>query len=266
MKKNVERPISKLAKMILFIFALTFSGCNNLVDSDEDQYSEHLYLKTYDISKMTNEDFEICNQAEIRIGVYVEDGHYKTKASCGSQINISEDLYNFLKTQYETADKLDYKDMMPRTKSSDEEQVKLYVCVPAAISHMGVAAAPEFQEAVDECCRQDPDYNIIGYFKTSLIGDVIRHFCSDADDTHLGTISFDIPCGEDTLLDNIVVVYEASTCDHAINVYKYKRGITKNLSTLYYEDYTSDDGYDVRGSAKTGTRCALGTVSWYPFK
>jgi hypothetical protein len=79
---------------------------SDTIPKKDFQSSEYLQLKTYKISEMTGEDFKILGQAIGRLDVYTENGLYHIRQTTGAQVNISEQLFQYIKKGYEHSNEM----------------------------------------------------------------------------------------------------------------------------------------------------------------
>jgi hypothetical protein len=111
--------------VMLFLFSIIgFWGCEkeSLI---EDQYVDYLDLDTYDLSKMTVKEMEIIGQALQRINIDKKNGLYEIKQASGKQVNISEELFEYIKKGFEHTNKIlkpkTFNNLIPRLKSGNVE-------------------------------------------------------------------------------------------------------------------------------------------------
>ena len=91
--------------MLLFFSIIGFWGCEkeSLLDS---QYEEYLDLETYEMSKMTAKDMETISQALQRLNISKKNGLYEIKQTSGIQINVSEDLFEYITKSFAHTNKI----------------------------------------------------------------------------------------------------------------------------------------------------------------
>ena len=211
----------KLMYYLLFVAATCTIGCSedlwedDILRTKSSDNGEYLDLKNYDIKKMTNKDFETFCKAEIRMGVYREDGIYMFRQADESKINISKELYQFIKELYENTNqvKLKYKGFAFTKNRNCESFSGIYDCVPTAISNMGKGVT--YDQACAECDVQDPGWRERGLVQSSKVGNIIRHFVSAS--TVLG-----MSYPQTTQLNSCVVLLDqGNMIDHAVNGVNY---------------------------------------------
>ena len=87
--------------IMLFFFGLIgFWGCEKGELFGKD-YSEHLDLGTFELSKMSEKDMTIMSQALQRLDIDMKEGLYHVKQTSGAEVNISEELFNYLVAGFE---------------------------------------------------------------------------------------------------------------------------------------------------------------------
>ena len=98
----------------------TISNKNTRADMDYD----FLDIECSDINCLTIKDFAIIGEARNRLTVSCNHGVYAIKEKAGSEVNISEKLFNLIKTGYMNNNKLlqeNNRRNIPRQKTSDME-------------------------------------------------------------------------------------------------------------------------------------------------
>lgn len=129
--------------MLLLFSIIGFWGCekDNIF---ENQYPEFLVLDSYELSEMSEKDMNTIGQALQRLDIYKKDGLYHIKQTSGAQVNISDDLFNFIKRLFDNTNdiklrssKLSYS--IPRLKSGVPEggDSTSSDCMAHAISYAG---------------------------------------------------------------------------------------------------------------------------------
>lgn len=114
-------------------------------DSDEGNYSEYsnqafLDLSDYsNLSNLSEHDKLILQEAEERMNVQCINGLFGIKYNNGSEINISDRLFNYIANNYNHLNSLlKNNNKVRRIKRNSPESVNPYEgqdCVPIAISH-----------------------------------------------------------------------------------------------------------------------------------
>lgn len=128
--------------VLLFTFCIVgFWGCES---DQEDSAQEFLDIKTYDMSKMTETDFKTIIKAMERLDVSRKDGLYVVKETSGNQVNISNQLFDFVKQSFSRTNKLlkgrKLKNIIARINSGNPED-----CVAHAIA--GLNAGVSYAQA-----------------------------------------------------------------------------------------------------------------------
>jgi hypothetical protein len=121
-----------------------FQGCqkDDIIPNDELPY---LSLGPgIDLSKISEKDMNILMEAHKRLDVYKKDGFYHIKQTSGAQVNISEDLFYFIKSLYnhtnDTFKSHNLSYSVPRLKSGDPEDgggSSSSDCMAHALSYAG---------------------------------------------------------------------------------------------------------------------------------
>jgi len=110
--------------MLFFFSIIGFWGCEK-ESIFESQYTEYLDLETYEMSKMSVKDMETYGQALQRLNIDKKNGLYRIKQTSGAQVNISEDLFDYITKGFEHTN-VAYKakslnSFIPRLKSGNTE-------------------------------------------------------------------------------------------------------------------------------------------------
>lgn len=90
--------------MLCIFSILGFWGCEK-ESLYESSYSEFLDLKTYEQSQMSLEDMEIIGLALQRLDIDKKNKLYQIKQTYGAQVNISENLFDYIKKGFEYTNK-----------------------------------------------------------------------------------------------------------------------------------------------------------------
>jgi hypothetical protein len=142
--------IFKTKKMILavitaLVFVGIFSGLQSCSSEDSQNMQssqlEYLDLKTFEMSKMSVKDMEIIGQALQRLNIYKSKGLYQIKQTSGEQVNISEDLFIYIKKGFELTNHYSLSSSIPRFKAGPAEgggnTQDLTHCVSYALAALG---------------------------------------------------------------------------------------------------------------------------------
>ena len=101
MKSDRKSNLLTTSLIMLFFFSLIgFWGCEKGELFGKD-YSEHLDLGTFELSKMSEKDMTIMSQALQRLDIDMKEGLYHVKQTSGAEVNISEELFNYLVAGFE---------------------------------------------------------------------------------------------------------------------------------------------------------------------
>ncbi|MDR0602688.1 MAG: hypothetical protein LBG80_00110 [Bacteroidales bacterium] len=110
--------------MLFFFSIIGFWGCEK-ESIFESQYTEYLDLETYEMSKMSVKDMETMGQALQRLNIYKKKGLYQIKQTSGAQVNISEDLFDYITKGFEHTNVVynpkSFNSFIPRLKSGNTE-------------------------------------------------------------------------------------------------------------------------------------------------
>lgn len=110
--------------MLFFFSVIGFWGCEK-ESIFESQYTEYLDLETFEMSKMTAKDMETISQALQRLNVNKKNGLYEIKQTSGLQINISEDLFEYITKSFAYTNSVvspkSFNNLIPRLKSGSTE-------------------------------------------------------------------------------------------------------------------------------------------------
>lgn len=128
--------------MLFFFSIIGFWGCEkeSLLES---QYEEYLDLETYEMSKMSVKDMETISQALQRLNISKKNGLYEIKQTSGIQINVSEDLFEYITKSFAHTNKIvspkSFNNLIPRLKSGSTEggQQDSTHCASYALAAMG---------------------------------------------------------------------------------------------------------------------------------
>ena len=145
--KKVEKLKLSMTMAVCFIVALfaTSCGSNDIFGFEDEFFSPGYYdnerfleLSDYsDLSNLSIENLDILSEAESRLNIHMRDGLYVIKYKSGSDVNISEKLFDYITWNYNHYNSIikqeKGKGNLRRTKSWDPEGGN--DCVVFAISH-----------------------------------------------------------------------------------------------------------------------------------
>lgn len=126
--------------MLLIFITIGFLGCEqeNLFPKS---YSEYLDLDSYELSEMSANDLKTIGLALQRLDITFENGLYQIKQFSGAQVNISEELYEYVIKGFDFTNKVarpkSVKGSGPRLKSGYADPPDTTYCVAYAIAGMG---------------------------------------------------------------------------------------------------------------------------------
>ena len=83
-----------------FVIIIGFCGCKK-DDLSSASNSDYLELSTYELTLMSENDMNIIGLAIQRLDISSKDGLYCIKQTSGRQVNISDELFNFIKSGYD---------------------------------------------------------------------------------------------------------------------------------------------------------------------
>ena len=131
--------------MLLLFSLIGFMGCEkeNLFVSPYDDY---LDLATYEMSRMSAKDMETVSKAIRRLDIKNENNLFQIKQTSGAHVNISEDLFNYIKDGFEVTNRIvnhqPFNEMTLRVKSGNPEggtqPQDSTRCVAYALSGLGI--------------------------------------------------------------------------------------------------------------------------------
>ena len=222
--------------IMLFFFGLIgFWGCEKGELFGKD-YSEYLDLGTFELSKMSEKDMNIMSQALQRLDIDMKEGLYHVKQISGAEVNISEELFNYLVASFE------HTNTIFKPKSVDTSIVRLKYgfmegdgepqdstyCVAYALAGMGGVSFGRARAYIDSLYGSNgvPAY---------AIDSVVRHFYPNAKNTLNGGY-----------MNNAFIYFQTSdSTGHAVNGYWHDN----NTGYIYYKDnQTGNDGVIHRDS------------------
>ncbi|MDD2284979.1 MAG: hypothetical protein PHQ11_06235 [Paludibacter sp.] len=125
---KIDKHNFKFSMMLLatlMVVSVFFGGCQNDFNIDQDIIGlPYLTLSDNNHSlKLSDADRQTFIKAYQRMEITKENGTYKTKWTSGSQINISEDLFNMFRNGIICSNQLNdkFKHKSPRFKSDSED-------------------------------------------------------------------------------------------------------------------------------------------------
>jgi hypothetical protein len=131
--------------MLFFFSIIGFWGCEK-ENLSKSQYAEYLDLETYNMSEMTVKDMETIGQALQRLTINKKNDLYQIKQTSGEQVNISEDLFEFISKGFEHTNKIlspkSFNNLISRLKDGnleddDSQQQDSTHCAAYALAAMG---------------------------------------------------------------------------------------------------------------------------------
>ena len=201
------------------ILTFAFSACSEFSIKDED--SPFLKMSTYRASQLTEEDYTILEEAESRLTILEQDGFYYIQERCGQDVNISEELYQFIRKGYKLKNQIRSgtniaRYQIPRTKSMSENTSELPDCVFYAILNTGSTKlnSPTYYTIKSYAETIQPDWIGNEGFTMSEADDIITHFVSA---TSHSSISYD----SSVSLQKYIVIVGNDEAKHALNATRY---------------------------------------------
>lgn len=147
--------------LALFSVPLFFS-CNHTITNEK----ERMFLDVYEPldRPLTPSSYFVLSKALERMNCYVKDGLIVSNVCSASEINVSDQVFNYLVKSIEKANALPYKPTLP-TKSDPPQN---YACVAHTLSN--IDGANSFEEIYEWICDK---YHLNGGVPTQKIGEVI---------------------------------------------------------------------------------------------
>ncbi len=216
--------------MLFFFSIIGFWGCEK-ESIFESQYTEYLDLETYEMSKMSVKDMETYGQALQRLNIDKKNGLYRIKQTSGAQVNISEDLFDYITKGFERTNEIfapkTFNNLIPRLKSGNPENNNSQpsdttYCVAHALAGMGGTTFGSAKAYIDSVYGSNgvPDY---------AMDSVVYHFYPNARKSNSVT--------QGGLLNNAMIWYPTSdTTGHAVNGTFYD----SNSGYILYNDYQNN--------------------------
>lgn len=179
-----------------------------------------------------------------RMGVSFSESKqlYVFVASNGSEINVSDSLYNVVKCMFEHTNT-----QMNKTRKSKFVRHKIKAgdvnaglpdCVPAAIAHMSVGA-PSYEDAIKKCDELFPTWRTAGGVPVESVYSFINKYTPVNKYTNL---SFCDLSNDSTSLNNMVMVFYATSTIHAANAHKCSK--VPGCTVIHYHDYSATSAGD----------------------
>ncbi len=209
----------------------------------------YLTLSTYDQEKWTDEEFATLADAAMRMGVYFSKSKnkYVFSESNGKNINVSDSLYDLVKSQFEhTNSILNAKKSakVRRRKTSSIETIGVVPnCVPTAISHMG-QGAPSYEDAIVACDTIDPGWLQKGGVASNKVGRIIRVFTPVTSMKNVDSFGTGYNFNQCVMLIN-----QGGNIDHAVNathIITCTGTDGNSIKLINYKDFTDARSNDER--------------------
>lgn len=217
--------------IMLFFFGLIgFWGCEKGELFGKD-YSEHLDLGTFELSKMSEKDMNIMSQALQRLDIDMKEGLYHVKQTSGAEVNISEELFNYLVAGFE------HTNTIFKPKSVDTSIVRLKYgfmegdgepqdstyCVAHALAGMGGVSFGRARAYIDSLYGSN---GVPAYAMDS----VISHFYPNAR-------RYDSPIPGRPVNNTLIWFHTSDSTGHAVNGWHYD----SNSGYILYKDSQNGD-------------------------
>lgn len=232
MKSIMKSNLFTTAVFMLFIFSIIgFWGCEkeNLFES---QYVKHLDVETYDMSKMSANEVETVGKALQRLNISKKNGLYQIKQTSGAQVNISEDLFEYIKKGFEYTNKIicpkSFDNQIPRLKSGSQEgdedplpENNPNDCVAHGLANMGNVSYDSAYAYIDSSYNGD---GVPG----SAMDSVVKNFYPNSTENYLP------PTGGS--MDNAMLIFrDVNGEGHAVNAEEYFPA----TNLIRFHDYSS---------------------------
>lgn len=214
--------------MLLIFSTIGFLGCEkgNLFQSS---YSKYLELDSYELSNMSDNDMNTMGQALQRLDISFKNGFYQIKQISGAQVNISEELYDYITKGFGYTNKVIRPKSLissgPRLKSGYAEPDTTY-CVAYALAAMGEV---DFEDVKDYIYRHWG----LGGVPADSVESVVYHYFPNSN-------GYDAPL-QGGPLNNAFIWYPTSdSSGHAVNgiFYDAASGVI-----LYKDNQNNEAGY-----------------------
>lgn len=206
-------------------------------------FNEYLDLDNYSLDKMTEEELDILYKAEGRLNFTIIDGKYIIKEKEASEINISPRLFNYIKKNYESTNRLidilsktKPEKIRKKTRNSEEWASTSNDCLAYAIAYKYNTS---YESVNSWLYSQFGEYYINRGVPSNKVTYCVRHYCSSA----YSHSSY--PSGgllNIHLLHDAVMVITTSdnTKTHAVNAIHYHEPSNSNnnhVVKFYYNAY-----------------------------
>ena len=236
-KLRFLKPITKIIGLVcIAVSCFIFQGCET---DDIVKNSELPYLSLpqgFDLSNASTNDMNTLSKALGRLNVYKENGLYHIKQTSGEQVNISEDLFNFIKSLYDHTNKISKSHNLsysvPRLKSGDPEDgggSSSSDCMAYALSYAGGGTYGSVG------CYLLSQYGSLAV-PLSSFSDACHHFFPNGSTASIGDFS-------GGSMNNVIIIYMTGEgVAHAVNGTWYDQ----SSGTVIFHDEQSGgngDGY-----------------------
>ena len=222
---------------ILLLFSLSiigFGGCERESIIKPSTQSEFLELSTYDdYSRLSPEDMDKFMEATGRVHVSLNNGSYQIKETLGAEVNISQQLFEYIKRAYDRTNNLF---LSRNSNSSKLSTLRLKTssfedsgsgpktdCMAHAISH--ISGTTTTYSAANT-------YYVATYGTDGVPSDKFHEACTHFVSGTTGTTSL-LTQGANT---NAILVLSVAGGGHAVNAEFY----STTYGTLTYRDYQSN--------------------------
>ncbi|MGV8090433.1 MAG: hypothetical protein AB2L24_01025 [Mangrovibacterium sp.] len=215
--------------LMLFSFSIIgFWGCEK-ESLFENYYSEYLELDSYEFSNMSEKDMNTIGLALQRLDIDKNTGMYNIKQTSGAQVNISEELFDYIKRGFAHTNKIfksnSLNSSIPRLKSGDTEGDNTQpsdstYCVAHALAGMGGVSFDDAKAYIDSIYGS-------GGIPSNVIDSVVYHFYPNATDSLYG--------GN---MNNAFIYFSTSdSTGHAVNGMFYD----SESGVIMYHDYQNQN-------------------------
>lgn len=227
MKSLKKLNLGKTFLMLLLLSVISSSGCdlNNITGNSQFDY---LTLDSYEFSDMSEKDIKTVFQAIERLDISSKNGLYHIKQTSGAQVDISEELFKFIKSGFNHTNEINLRSSfipkIPIVKTSSVEVDPPTDCVAWSLYGMGgVSYSTANQWIVN-------NYGTRGVPSTAM-DSVVQHFYPRA------TPATSLNGG---VQGNALIFYHnANGSGHAVNAKYYDA----NSGILWYKDnQTGEEG------------------------
>lgn len=215
---------------IIVASTIIFQGCqeDDIVTSNELSYLS--LPQGIDLSNASVNDMNVLSKALGRLDVSKKKGLYHIKQTSGAQVNISEDLFNFIKGLYDHTNKifqsysLSYS--LPRLKSGNPEEGTSSDCMAHAISYAGGGTYGTVG------CYLLSQYNGLSV-PLSSFSDACQHFFPNGSTASIGEFS-------NGSMNNAIIIYMTGpNTAHAVNGTYYDQS---NGTVWFHDPQSGENG------------------------